>query len=464
MDDSTQYLSFLNSLGFPVQQQKIIEIKSHSISNLTGWQDLKTLVCLAETGEIYDIDFRYAWGSEIWQQNLVDHGWCESTLLAKKPENESKRHKLIIYLCEPTTKLNQKQKIATVPQRFVIGSYWETVNHLYQLLPIDCPFELQDIQKAKDSTSKKRSNFLTKQKPVATTKTKDILPTTFSLPPDSRRIGEGGLRTQGLYRNSLNQLPLVSVITIVFNGEKYLEQTIQSIVNSSYPNLEYIVIDGGSTDNSLAIIKKYEDDLDYWVSEPDRGIYDAMNKGTIAASGDYTLHINADDLLFDSQCLATVINEIQKTNQEQLSNLFSSVLFYRIDKETLSKRAATTPQSDPMLNIVKVPGSHQGFLGIRNSKSIFKSDLYLIVAERIVMSEKIKQERSAISTTTLAIFRSGGVSYGINFAMLNEMQRATATSRNPQVFFALLTEYLRLSLLWFGKITGLIKLKQKISQ
>ena len=189
-----------------------------------------------------------------------------------------------------------------------------------------------------------------------------------------------------------------------------------------------------------------------------------MNKGTIAALGDYTLHINADDLLFDSQCLETIINEIQNKDREKLSNLFSSILFYRVDKQRLSKREPKKPQVDPMMNIVKVPGGHQGFLGIRNKNSLFKSDLYRIVAERIVMSEKIRLEPTIISATTLAICRSGGVSYGINFAMLNEMRLATANSGNSQVFLALLAEYLRLSLLWFGRITGLIKLKQKISR
>ncbi|NJR19861.1 MAG: hypothetical protein HC785_32195 [Calothrix sp. CSU_2_0] len=110
----------------------------------------------------------------------------------------------------------------------------------------------------------------------------------------------------------------------------------------------------------------------------------------------------------------------------------------------------------------KFQDSHQGFLGIRNKSSLFNNKQYQIVAERVMMSEKMKEEPVTISDTVVAICRSGGVSYGINFAMLNEMTRATAKSRNPQIFFTLLTEYLRLSLLSFVKITGLIKLKSKI--
>lgn len=465
MNYPANYLSFLNSLGFLVQFAEILEIKPHQDNHISGWQGLESLVCLDQKQELYDIDIRYAWDSEIFQQNLIDHGWSETSLLTPRIKNKVNRHKLIIYLCEDSTRIDVSQKLETVPERFIIGSYWQTVSHFYLLLPREHPFKIKSNQENTVSVNfDNKNDFLTTEKPTDRLEKSDRLETQFFLPPHPQRRGEGGLRTKGLYKTSRDKLPLISVITVVFNGEKYLEQTIQSVINSSYPNLEYIVIDGGSSDSSLDIIKKYEDCIDYWVSEPDKGIYDAMNKGTIAALGDYTLHINADDLLFDAQCLETIINEIQNENKEELSNLFSSILFYRVDKENLSKKEPKIPQQDPLLNVVKIPGGHQGFLGIRNKNSIFDSNKYRIVAERIVMSEKIKSEKIAISSTSLAICRSGGISYGINFAMLNEIRLAIAPSRNPQVFLTLLGEYLRLSLLWFVKITGLIKLKQKISR
>ena len=89
--------------------------------------------------------------------------------------------------------------------------------------------------------------------------------------------------------------PKISVITVVFNGEKYLEETIKSVVSQGYQNLEYIIIDGGSTDGTLAIIQKYADQITYWSSEADEGIYDAMNKGLGVATGDYVAFMNADD-------------------------------------------------------------------------------------------------------------------------------------------------------------------------
>jgi glycosyltransferase involved in cell wall biosynthesis len=87
----------------------------------------------------------------------------------------------------------------------------------------------------------------------------------------------------------------VSIVTIVYNGERHLEQTIGSVLNQSYKNIEYIIIDGGSTDNTISIIKKYESGIASWISEPDKGIADAFNKGLERANGSIIGLINADD-------------------------------------------------------------------------------------------------------------------------------------------------------------------------
>jgi|TARA_B110000091_G_C13808248_1_gene473596 glycosyltransferase involved in cell wall biosynthesis len=92
--------------------------------------------------------------------------------------------------------------------------------------------------------------------------------------------------------------PKISVVTPNFNQGDYIEQTIQSVLNQNYPNLEYIIIDGGSTDNSLEIIKKYQDKLSYWVSESDAGMYDAINKGFSRSTGEIMCWINSDDVLW----------------------------------------------------------------------------------------------------------------------------------------------------------------------
>ena len=89
----------------------------------------------------------------------------------------------------------------------------------------------------------------------------------------------------------------ISIITVCFNSKKNIEQCIQSVISQDYDNLEYIVIDGGSTDGTLAIVDKYKDKISYFVSEPDKGISDAFNKGIKAATGDLIGIINSDDFM-----------------------------------------------------------------------------------------------------------------------------------------------------------------------
>lgn len=91
--------------------------------------------------------------------------------------------------------------------------------------------------------------------------------------------------------------PKLTIITVTYNAERFLEPTIQSIAAQTYPSIEYIVVDGGSKDGTVDIIKKHSDVVSQWVSEPDNGLYDAMNKGMQMATGDYIMVMNAGDLL-----------------------------------------------------------------------------------------------------------------------------------------------------------------------
>lgn len=93
----------------------------------------------------------------------------------------------------------------------------------------------------------------------------------------------------------MNSSLKVSIITVVYNGVAHLEQTIESVLEQCYENIEYIIIDGGSTDGTVELIEKYDDHIAHWVSEPDGGIYDAMNKGIAKATGEIVGLINADD-------------------------------------------------------------------------------------------------------------------------------------------------------------------------
>ena len=94
--------------------------------------------------------------------------------------------------------------------------------------------------------------------------------------------------------------PVISIITVVLNGEKTIEETIKSVLNQKYKNIQYIVLDGGSKDGTIKIINKYKDKIYYFKSEKDLGIYDAFNKGLDAANGDLIGFINSDDIFTDN--------------------------------------------------------------------------------------------------------------------------------------------------------------------
>ena len=112
-----------------------------------------------------------------------------------------------------------------------------------------------------------------------------------------------------------NTFPKLSIITVTYNSEKYLEQTILSIINQKYPNLEYIIIDGDSSDNTIEIIKKYEDSITYWVSERDNGIYDAINKGILVSTGKFIGIINSDDW-YEENAFNLILDNILNENSE----------------------------------------------------------------------------------------------------------------------------------------------------
>ena len=113
----------------------------------------------------------------------------------------------------------------------------------------------------------------------------------------------------------MHQVPKVSVITVVYNGIAHLEQTIRSVINQTYENIEYIIIDGGSTDGTVELLEKYDEYIDYWVSEKDSGIYDAMNKGISKATGEIVGLINADDW-YEKDAVANVVENFINSNSD----------------------------------------------------------------------------------------------------------------------------------------------------
>ncbi len=160
-----------------------------------------------------------------------------------------------------------------------------------------------------------------------------------SLNSTSARSGAGGLRTQGYFKldensDELEEItnngfpkknPIITVITVVFNGVASIEKTILSVINQSFNNIEYIVIDGGSTDGTCDIIRKYEHAIDYWVTEPDEGIYDAWNKGLSLSCGKWIAFLGADDVYLDGAIQAYVTAIINYRGSIPLEYISSQV-------------------------------------------------------------------------------------------------------------------------------------------
>ena len=123
----------------------------------------------------------------------------------------------------------------------------------------------------------------------------------------------------------------VSIITVTYNSEKYLKQTIISVFEQNYKNIEYIIIDGGSTDGTIDIINKYKTNINYFISESDKGIYDAMNKGIKIATGDIIGFLNSDDIYYDKYVVNNIVNEF--TNN--IDCLYGNIYF--VDSNNTNK-------------------------------------------------------------------------------------------------------------------------------
>ena len=133
---------------------------------------------------------------------------------------------------------------------------------------------------------------------------------------------EGGLRTKKIFKKTQIKKPLITIITATLNSEKYLEESILSLHNQKNENFEHIILDGGSTDKTIDIIKKYENKIDYWCSGKDKGIYDAFNNGMQLAKGDYIGFLNSDD--YYSQNTLELLNDYI-TNYPEKDFIFGAV-------------------------------------------------------------------------------------------------------------------------------------------
>jgi glycosyltransferase involved in cell wall biosynthesis len=155
---------------------------------------------------------------------------------------------------------------------------------------------------------------LVTEKPVCFDNSVDDIKARLKTPDSDQKIAEGGLRFQGFFKKESEEKPIITVVTVVYNGAEFLEDTIKSVIEQTYDNVEYIIVDGGSTDGTVDIVRKYEHAIDYWVSEPDKGIYNAMNKGIDLGGGDWVNFMNAGDRFYKSNTIFDVVNEFKHSS------------------------------------------------------------------------------------------------------------------------------------------------------
>ena len=136
--------------------------------------------------------------------------------------------------------------------------------------------------------------------------------------------------------------PKFSIITVTYNAGKVLEDTIQSVVFQTYRNVEYIIVDGGSTDNTLEIAHKYRERISKIISEPDKGLYDAMNKGIRIATGDFLCFLNAGDELHENETLQQMVHSLKGTEMPDV--MYGETAIVDEEGHFLHMRRLSTPE------------------------------------------------------------------------------------------------------------------------
>ncbi|WP_340111699.1 glycosyltransferase family 2 protein [Maribellus mangrovi] len=206
----------------------------------------------------------------------------------------------------------------------------------------------------------------------------------------------------------MNSLPKISIITVVFNGVQFIESTIRSVIGQNYPNFEYLIIDGKSTDGTVDLIKKYEDNIGFWVSEPDQGIYDAMNKGLKKATGDFVLFMNAGDAFYEKNTLSKIPFE-----QHPNADIFygETVIIDENTGEELGLRRKKLPIDLDWKHYKKgMVACHQSSLVRKNIAGEYNTE-YKLSADIDWVIRALKKSRETVFTQTIvARFLNGGVS------------------------------------------------------
>lgn len=209
--------------------------------------------------------------------------------------------------------------------------------------------------------------------------------------------------------------PKISIITVVFNDEKHIEITIKSVISQTSKDFEYIIIDGDSVDRTKEIISKYNNYINIYVSEKDKGIYDAMNKAINYCSGDYILFLNSGDKLFEPNTVSKIINEINQIKPD----IFLGSYNYVQDISNFNKTVHVKPLNYYFKGMVT---NHQSCLFKRQIHAKFKYDLrFKLVADyHLLFKLFLEGKHFFVSKETISIISVGGLSDNNRLEVLRE--------------------------------------------
>ncbi|KKL27104.1 hypothetical protein LCGC14_2388530, partial [marine sediment metagenome] len=216
--------------------------------------------------------------------------------------------------------------------------------------------------------------------------------------------------------------PLISIITVVFNGQHAIEKTIKSVINQTYSPIEFIIIDGGSTDGTQDIIRQYENSIDYWVSEPDKGISDAFNKGVQIATGEYINFQGDGDGFLGETSLEKVAKQIGNRRP-----LLVSAKIRRIDEDGKTIYISKQPKKFSKKSLLfKMSLPHQGLFVHRdffNQYGLFAlNNTYCMDYEHLLRAYKMFPEVLLVSDV-IANWRADGLGNGRTKEILAEYHR-----------------------------------------
>ena len=218
-------------------------------------------------------------------------------------------------------------------------------------------------------------------------------------------IKSGGMRTRGVLRQSTLYCPLVTVVTAVFNGEPYLEGCLESVLRQDYPNIEHIVLDGGSSDRTLDILRRYDNRIALWRSEPDKGVYDAWNKALAEASGEWICFLGVDDELLPGAVSAYLALAAKHPEAEYLSSRVRWV--HDSGYERTNGRPWAWPEFSRWMCVAHVGSMHRRTLYERLGDY---DNSYRSAADYEFLLRARGKLNAAYMPITTVVMRAGGVS------------------------------------------------------